>query len=971
MAENNSVGFVLPKATSMVRDYASTYVAIGNEFTKRYYQNREAYINNIINPLSKIQARKDDQPLLNDIKNGITEKANEFKESDRWHFAQDYIYDATQDILTNEGLKAIQNSYAAEQAYNEELKKSDWDARMQSAFKLRSLAQSSAIQYKKETNTVTGGGFNGVHIGKKFDETAYLDKVFDMLSKAKADGYETSQLVTNAQALKQYGADVVFGTTGEEIVSHFVKLKQGKEEIREEDIYNYAYQMLSSNADYKSYLNTIFENENALNLYQEDPSNPNGFSFREYELRDLMPLFGDNTYLSALKGLGINIGDYGKLDKNGNFVRNKTLTKEQAETLDLFELTYGINFDDVISGKIQIDDDLYQQGLMNYVDTIYNENGAVQGYDKQSWLKGKLSQNFINNHLHQFASSSAGLLSYTKINSDFDFESNEAYKIWAKEWADGIKDPTAALPGNINYGIYETVGNSANPDEWINNLNQISEDITRTSNIPTPIFTEDELKALGAVNGEPSELTFMDLEKIQKNLETNIDNPDERVDLLEKAISYINKFAHLNALQSKQGVYKQTIDKVFDIYNENPDDYNGWGWYGVGDGLAKYILKNRIKTYDEYLNDPNRPQIYQESYPQNVNEHYDKFVLGHRRINKIERIGDEETFNKILSNALDNVINRYNKKDNQTFNVAVNSWEVRGVTQPQQERLDTYITQLQGGSEGIQSTYGLSLDGKTLTAEQLSKLAGLDNRYTSWTNGKSSSVTKRNQPGKDTQFIDGEEFGIDGDILYTETLYVDDPNAYHKGEQAYVIKCFGKNNTHLGNISVYQQIGNEIPKIDVMDRYGLLSSQAKIGRGEKEAYAKTALSTYSNSFVNFTASGKNNTVQFDNIQDLQRSLNTNKKVRTHIAISAPMGSKLDPNSRDVEITSHMGVDGKPYYTVKDLSNNNFRFGYNDIGQVKSNPNIPYTHYKTLTALLNDFVEPVLNTSYEMYKLNAK
>ena len=48
MAENNSVGFVLPKATSMVRDYASTYVAIGNEFTKRYYQNREAYINNIV-----------------------------------------------------------------------------------------------------------------------------------------------------------------------------------------------------------------------------------------------------------------------------------------------------------------------------------------------------------------------------------------------------------------------------------------------------------------------------------------------------------------------------------------------------------------------------------------------------------------------------------------------------------------------------------------------------------------------------------------------------------------------------------------------------------------------------------------------------------------------------------------------------------------------------------------------------------
>ena len=956
MAENNSVGFVLPKATSMVRDYASTYVAIGNEFTKRYYQNREAYINNIINPLSKIQARKDDQPLLNDIKNGITEKANEFKESDRWHFAQDYIYDATQDILTNEGLKAIQNSYAAEQAYNEELKKSDWDARMQSAFKLRSLAQSSAIQYDKNTNTVTGGGFNGVHIGKKFDETAYLDKVFNMLSKAKADGYETSQLVTNAQALKQYGADVVFGTTGEEIVSHFVKLKQGKEEIREEDIYNYAYQMLSSNADYKSYLNTIFENENALNLYQEDPSNPNGFSFREYELRDLMPLFGDNTYLSALKGLGINIGDYGKIDKNGNFVRNKNLTKEQAETLDLFELTYGINFDDVISGKVQIDDDLYQQGLMNYVDTIYNENGAIQGYDKQSWLKGKLSQNFINNHLHQFASSSAGLLSYTKISSDFDFESNEAYKIWAKEWADGIKDPTVALPGNINYGRYETIGDSANPDKWINDLNQISEDIAQTSNRPTPIFTEDELIALGVVNGEPSELTFMDLKNIRKNLETNIDNPNERVNLLDKAIRYIDKFTKLNALQSKQGVYKQNIDKVFDIYNENPNEYNGWGWYGVASDLAKIILTDKIKSYDDFINNDRV-----KNWLANRN------LQGARLPIELTKEG----FNKVLSNALDNVINRYNKKNDETFNVAVNSWEVRGVTRPQQERLDTYITQLHGGSEGIQSTYGLSLDGKTLTAKQLSKLAGLDNRYTSWTNGKSSSVTKRNQPGKDTQFIDGEEFGIDGNILYTEILYVDDPNAYHRGEQAYVIKCFGKDNAYLGDIPIYQEIGNEIPKIDVMSRYGLLSSQAKIGRGEKEAYAKTALSTYSNSFVNFVASGKNNTAQFDNIYDLQRSLNLNKKVRTHIAISSPMGSALDPNSRDVEITSHIGVDGKPYYTVKDLSNNNFRFGYNDIGQVPSNPNIPYTHYETLTALLNDFIEPVLNTSYEIYKLNAK
>lgn len=963
MAENNSVGFVLPKATSMVRDYASTYVAIGNEFTKRYYQNREAYINNIINPLSKIQARKDDQPLLNDIKNGVTERANEFKESDRWHFAQDYIYDATQDILTNEGLKAIQNSYAAEQAYNEELKKSDWDARMQSAFKLRSLAQSSAIQYDKNTNTVTGGGFNGVHIGKKFDETAYLDKVFDMLSKAKADGYETSQLVTNAQALKQYGADVVFGTTGEEIVSHFVKLKQGKEEIREEDIYNYAYQMLSSNADYKSYLNTIFENENALNLYQEDPSNPNGFSFREYELRDLMPLFGDNTYLSALKGLGINIGDYGKLDKNGNFVKNKTLTREQAETLDLFELTYGINFDDVISGKVQIDDDLYQQGLMNYVDTIYNENGAVQGYDKQSWLKAKLGQNFINNHLHQFASSSAGLLSYTKVNSDFDFESNEAYKIWAKEWADGIKDPTTALPGNITLGHYETIGNSVNPDDWVNNSNKINEDIARIANLSTPTFSETELKALGITDNDPSELTTMDLDKISKNLQKNIDNPEERNAILAKARAYIDKFTTLNALQSKQGVYKQNIDKVFDIYNENPDEYNGWGWYGVADHLAKFILKNKIKSYDEYLNHKDRPKDYELIYAKNANEQYAKSVLGQQEYKEREVITNAEQFNKILSNALDNVINRYNKKDNQTFNIAVNSYEVFGATKPQQERLDADVAMWRAGSSGESAVSGLSLDGKTLDIKQISKIANLDNRYTSWTNGKSSSITQRNQPGKDTQFIDGKEFGIDGDIWYTEVRYVDDPNAYHLGRQAYTINCYGKDNTLLGKIPIYKENSSNQAKIDIMTRYGLLNTY-NIHRGDKSTQQGLELSTYTNSFVNFNSSGKNNTSAFDNIYDLQRSLNMNGKVRTHIDISSPLNSQKDGNSRDVEITKHDGLNGQSYYTIKDLSNLNYKFGYDNIAVIE-NPEIANKKYNSVTEALNDFVKPVLDISYNV------
>lgn len=60
----------------------------------------------------------------------------------------DYIYKQTENILTNEGLKAVQADYALEQQYMEDLKKSDWDTQNQNAFLLRSRLQSSDIIYE-------------------------------------------------------------------------------------------------------------------------------------------------------------------------------------------------------------------------------------------------------------------------------------------------------------------------------------------------------------------------------------------------------------------------------------------------------------------------------------------------------------------------------------------------------------------------------------------------------------------------------------------------------------------------------------------------------------------------------------------------------------------------------------------------------------------------------------------------------
>ena len=111
--------------TPQLQDYGSVYAAVGNALNQKYYQNREAYINRIANPLSQIKATSRGQKVLDSERAKIVEGANEFKEQDNWFAADDYIYKQTENMLTNEGLKAVQADYALEQQYMEDLKKSD------------------------------------------------------------------------------------------------------------------------------------------------------------------------------------------------------------------------------------------------------------------------------------------------------------------------------------------------------------------------------------------------------------------------------------------------------------------------------------------------------------------------------------------------------------------------------------------------------------------------------------------------------------------------------------------------------------------------------------------------------------------------------------------------------------------------------------------------------------------------------
>ena len=470
--------------TPQLQDYGSVYVAVGNALNQKYYQNREAYINRIANPLSQIKATSRGQKVLDSERAKIVEAANEFKEQDNWFAADDYIYNQTENILTNEGLKAVQADYALEQQYMEDLKKSDWDTQNQKAFLLRSRLQSSDIIYDAETNTVVSGGFNGVQIGKKFDVNKYQKDVFDILSKAKADKVSFENLVTNPDMIRQYGLDVATGFDGEKLASHFVKTGSEREGITEQEIMSYAMSLLKSNPDYTNYLTTIWQNQDALTRFVKDDSSAGGH-LRDYELKDYAPLFAGNPTMFALNGLGINVNELGAPTRDGKFTVNSKLPAEIKTLLDTVNKEYGVNVLDILQNKAQVPPELIQAGLQNYVDKMFESYakgvlGAtddIENLDRTAFIQSVLSGQFINNNIQSLAGAAAGLYSYQDIKTTVGLIANPGYTAYVKARAKGKQQELETLQQYAPYldtlGGFEVTGDSV--AENINRRNEITD----------------------------------------------------------------------------------------------------------------------------------------------------------------------------------------------------------------------------------------------------------------------------------------------------------------------------------------------------------------------------------------------------------------------------------------------------------------------------------------------------------------
>jgi hypothetical protein len=963
--------------TPQLQDYGSVYAAVGNALNQKYYQNREAYINRIANPLSQIKATSRGQKVLDSERAKIVEGANEFKEQDNWFAADDYIYKQTENILTNEGLKAVQADYALEQQYMEDLKKSDWDTQNQNAFLLRSRLQSSDIIYDAETNTVVSGGFNGVQIGKKFDVNKYQKDVFDILSKAKADKVSFENLVTNPDMIRQYGLDVATGFDGEKLASHFVKTGSEREGITEQEIMSYAMSLLKSNPDYTNYLTTIWQNQDALTRFVKDDSSAGGH-LRDYELEDYAPLFAGNPTMFALNGLGINVNELGAPTKDGKFTVNSKLPAEVKTLLDTVNKEYGVNVLDILQNKAQVPPELIQAGLQNYVDKMFESYakgvlGAtddIENLDRTAFTQSVLSGQFINNNIQSLAGAAAGLYSYQDIKTTVGLIANPGYTAYVKARAKGKQQELETLQQYAPYldtlGGFEVTGDSV--AENINRRNEITDQMTKLSNSMNQIFTSDELGILGLSPGDGNIVKTLNISTAERLVDSVGLDEETAANLKGKLLQVQTAQRNYNNLQAKLRSNEIQLNSVFDTWNKHRDKIEGGiGWYRVNNEEAKIILDNRLDSYDKYVDYIN--QNYKELY--NPETYSSTWVRKDGVTTGAKYLGDmltKEEFESTLSNAADNVSNRYRKAiADAPLEFTATREIIANPSRFQQNYMAAAMINWKKGAGNISVVQTPSGEGIGLTGMQLAKYMNFDAFPTSTTiNSKGTSVTRQSNATKNSKPLSGKELGLDYDIYKTEVSPIANGIAAREGRNEYAITLFDETGAARGNIIFSEQVDPSTIARQILDNYRNIKPYTKIGGEGLQRSAGMIESQYASGFIDFDTTGANNSPAVANIADLQRTVDDLGKVEYNLNIHEPFNNSIDGNSRKVEI----GRTTQGYY-IKDISGLTYpdgsvhygQFGYNAI------PNSLYTingittnniqYYDTINEALRPISEYVL------------
>lgn len=681
--------------TPKMADISQIYASVGQQLNKMYYDNRQAYINNIVNPLSQMHANKDDEALLNEKKNAITDGANAFKESDNWHQASDYIYNTVENIITDEGLALINSKYQQRQAYIQSLKDSGWSQQQQDIFLARSDYYSTAV--KEENGKVVEGAFNAVNYGTPYDINEQLDKITNIISKAKASSESITNISAEDAVIK--GLANVLNVDEETFVSNFLQTTKSTESVSYDDLYNYVSQRLYNNQEYIDYKTTIEQNALFKERFIPDSNNPRGGTLRDLTPELLKDVFNQSYAINALVGTGISLSDLGQLNDNGTFTLNPNMTEDTIKKLTGISAALGFDMVSYLTTGISYSDNVDIDSLYEFLDVAFNnyidnefnnylknnnislDNPNIEVY-KENWYLNLRTQNAIQSEIHANADSLADLMSFTRTKVVYDLISNNsvyttAYKhkkeLETKYTTEGFTTASTLPDTPVNVG--STKGIQARKTELGETLAQIVND---SRSIP---ITENMYKVLntmyGIEPGDVSSINKLDLSEI-------LNNPD--INLSDKEREAFQRLHRNNQIEAQiKGEIDNYDRELSDVYNILKDDVSNL------DYTSQFIINHNITNYEDYkeymAEFPNSGQApINYIYPGNEIPYIAKDITDRK-----SRILTEDEFNKLQQSLTEHAAEIYKKKTGEDLNYTTKGVVIFNPTGVSRQYLDNAI----------------------------------------------------------------------------------------------------------------------------------------------------------------------------------------------------------------------------------------------------------------------------------------
>ena len=788
-----------PTERLQIADITQLYTYVGNALTRRYETNRQAALNNVYNPLSQVKARDKDRALLNDIESDITAQLDEFRESDQWFDADQAVFNATNDILNNKGLRVIQESYAAEQQYEQGLAESGWDSATQTYFKLTSKEQSGAIQYDKEKNEVLGGGFSGINYGEPYDVAGYMEKVAKLASDIPASGSELQRVITDPQSNIIRGIASMTGESGESIVSMFTQVANSSEGVSRERVMSLVQTMLMNNPELINHKSTIAKRDLFFQRYQKDDNNENGFTLRDLTPNDLASLYAGNEVQYALTGLGLNLNNIVTATKDGGYKLQNNINPNDQRVIATIEDTTGINIGKLLTDtnyasslseeQGQILQSLLQKGYDDYVMSDYAKTSG--GQDFNTWAENKYVNNTVQGDLLQATNFLANTYSWQKTSSKESLVANNA---WASLWKarQKAKEDTQSLisGGVLSTGVISSGVNMNNIASNMQAADDISSRIITNQNALKDINVTDVMGKLGLSNEDLNDYTK--LAQFANSSPTLTDDERERI------MTYASLKASIDYDTAQLADITNIADQAKDIYHRNPDKAKGWGYYGVADQRAINILDNDLDSYSKYVpwQKRNEAESIVASYKDNYTEtDVQEMINALDSTNGWTTVLDESKYKDIRNNAYENVIKRHNKQNPGKEVEIVTPGTTYSNADPTIKAIsDAVKWELANGTNtGWTIKYTPNGEGVGTSASMLQRFVSA-NTFNPTAQG---GLTVR---GK-AEGVDMSEFGIDEPVYEVEVL-IGDTNVEQSGSNnmTATLVCKGINNNNLGQI---------------------------------------------------------------------------------------------------------------------------------------------------------------------------